>query len=172
VSWNPPVADRTAAERAITDFESRGLLYTDFQWELPDQCYAAADDLQEEVTRQMKELSREAPVFRQLDAIRDACRLFRNILRELGIERVSDHADLERLQSAKYLQALGALRDASGKQIMLLCVEYGIDIAPHLAVSLPPPNVLSDDDEASYNTTRCPNSLPTNYFHGAPSGSF
>jgi hypothetical protein len=144
VSWNPPIPDRTAAERAITYFESRGILYEDFQWEMPDQCYAGAAALREELTEQMKELSREAPVFRQLDAMRDGCRVFREKLRQQGVERITDHAMLQHHQKAEYLQALGALRDASGKQIMLLCVEYGIDIAPHLASTLPPPDVASD----------------------------
>lgn len=143
VSFNPPTADRTAAERAITDFEGRGLLYTHFQWEMPDQCYAAADDLREELTRQMKELSREAPIFHQLDAIRDACRVFREKLRQEGVERVSDHANLQHHQKAEYLQALGGLRDAVGRQIMVLCVEYGIDVAPHLAAKLPDPDAVS-----------------------------
>jgi hypothetical protein len=145
LSWNPPIPDRTAAERAITDFEGRGLLYADFQWEMPDQCYADAAALREELTEQMKTLSRDAPVFRQLDAIRDPCRLFRNKLRLQGVEQVSDHAKLQDRQKAKYLQALGALRDASGQQIMLLCVQYGVDVAAHLASALPAPNAVSDE---------------------------
>lgn len=145
VSWDPPISDRTAAERAITDFESRGLLYAHFQWEMPDKCYADADLLRKELTDQMKGLSRDAPVFRQLDAIRDACRVFREKLRQQGVERINDHAKLQHQQKAEYLQVLGALRDACGRQIMLLCVQYGIDVAPHLAGTLPPPDVASDE---------------------------
>ena len=93
----------------------------------------------------MKSLVRDTPVFRQLDAIRNACRSFRDKLRQQGVQGVNDHAALQDRQKAEYFQALGALRDASGNQIMLLCVQYGIDVAAHLAGTLPAPNTVSDE---------------------------
>jgi hypothetical protein len=139
VSWNPPLPERTAAERAITYLESRGLLYAEFQWENPDQCYADASTVRDELTRQLQELNRDAHVFRQVDAMRDACRVFRELLRQKNLETVSHHSELSDKQKADFFQTLGALRDTCGKQIMILAVEYGIDVADHLAACLPPP---------------------------------
>jgi hypothetical protein len=147
ISWNPPVSDRTAAERCITSLESTGLLYADFEWEQPNECYVAASRLRDELTRQLQELAREAPVFRQLDAIREACRVFRDTLRRKGFESVSHHSDLHDHQKAEFLQTLGALRDTCGKQIMLLAVQYGVDVAPHLAAWLPAPDAAKAEDE-------------------------
>jgi len=109
------------------------------QWENPDQCYEDASGVRDDLTRQMEGLTRDAPVFLQLDAIRNACRVFRDLLRQKNLERFSHHSELSDKQKADFLQALGALRDACGKQIMILVVEYGIDIAPHLAACLPAP---------------------------------
>jgi len=139
VSWNPPTLQRTAAERAITYLESRGLLYAEFQWENPDQCYEDASGVRDDLTRQMERLTRDSPVFLQLDAIRNACRVFRDLLRQKNLEKFSHHSELSDKQKSDFFQALGALRDACGKQIMILVVEYGIDIAPHLAACLPTP---------------------------------
>jgi hypothetical protein len=140
ISWNPPQSDRDAAERAITYLESKGLLYTEFQWENPDQCYADASNVRDEMTRQLQQLSRNGhDVYRQLDAIRDACRVFREVMRQKNLERVVHHSSLSDREKAEFLQALGALRDACGKQIMILAVEYGIDVASHLAACLPDP---------------------------------
>lgn len=143
ISWDPPISERTAAERAITYFESRGLLYTEFQWENPDQSYADAHTVRDEMTRQMQALSRpDAHVFRQFDAIRDGCRAFRDLLRQKNLETVSHYSDLTDKQRADFLQALGALRDTCNKQIMILAVEYGIDVAEHLAACLPTPELV------------------------------
>lgn len=142
VSWNPPVLERTVAERAITYLETRGLLYTEFQWENPDRCYEDADVMRAGVTSHMLELNRrEASVHFQLDVLRDACRIFRDILREQGLHRVTYYADLTDIQRANFLQALGAFRDTCGKQIMIFAVKYGIDVAEHLAVCLSDPEL-------------------------------
>ena len=142
MSWDPPISERTAAERAITYLESRGLLSAEFQWENPDQCYADASTVRDELTRQLQELSRDAHVFRQLDAIRDGCRAFRDLLRQKNLETVSHSSGLTDKQRADFLQALGALRDTCYKQIMILAVEYGIDVAEHLAACLPAPELV------------------------------
>ena len=147
ISWNPPVDDRTAAERCITDLESRGLLYADFEWELPAECYTQASKLREELTRQMQDLSRDAPAFGELDGMRDACREFRQTLREKDLQAVAYHQDFrDDLQKAEYLQALGALRHKCGQHAMSLAVAYGIDVAEHLAARFPKAEVTGDDD--------------------------
>jgi hypothetical protein len=144
VDWDPPVPQITAAERAITYLESKGLLYTEFQWENPNQCYADASALRDELTRQMLELPKESFVYRQLDAMRDACRVFRERLMKWKLYTVPYYADLNDKQRADFLQALGGLRDACGKQIMILQVEYNIDVADHLKACLPSSEADSD----------------------------
>jgi hypothetical protein len=149
ISWNPAVDDRTAAERCITDLEARGLLYADFDWELPAECYAESAKLRDELTRQMQELSRDAPAFRELDGMRDACREFRQVLRERGFQTIANRHDFrDELQKAEYLQALGALRHTCGRHAMSLAVAYGIDVAKHLADRFPKLDVAGDDDAA------------------------
>ena len=145
ITFNPSVAQRTVAERAITYLESEGLLYTPFAWEMPDRCYADADKLREKLTEKMEELSHDTYVFRQLDEIRNACRIFRDKLRRIGIQKVSDHSNLRPDLKAKYLEALGGLRNTIGTQIMLLSVEYHIDVAEHLADQLPPPDSTENE---------------------------
>jgi hypothetical protein len=146
ISWNPPLDDRTAAERCITDLERRGLLYADFEWELPAECYAESSKLRDELTRQMQGLSRDAPAFRELDAMRDACREFRLTLRERSLQTVANHHDFrDELQKAEYLQAIGALRYTCGRHAMSLAVAYGIDVAKHLADRFPRADVAEDE---------------------------
>ncbi|WP_368367240.1 DUF6650 family protein [Paraburkholderia youngii] len=137
VTWNPPPLERTAAERAITYLESKGLFYAAFRWENPNECYADASEIRDELTRQMLELAKDSHVYRQLDAMRDACRMFRNLLREGNLEKIGYYQELDDKQRADFLLALGALRYGCGQQIMTLAVEYGVDVADHLKASLP-----------------------------------
>ncbi len=142
IEWEPPVRQRDIAEKALTYIESRNLLDTSFEREeSPERTYYDAERIREELTKLMQEVSRDTAVFRQLDAIRAACSVFRRTLRERNIERYGFQSPIPtEVGKSQFLHALGGLRDACGRQIMVLCVEYGIDPPTKLVGCLPPPD--------------------------------
>ena len=144
ISWQPPVLERNIAEKALTYIESRNLLDVSFEREeSPERTYYDAERIRDELTKLMQEVSRDTAVFRKLDAIRQACSIFRRRLREDKLDRYGYASPIpDEVGKAQFLRALGGFRDACGIQIMVLCVMYGIDVPAKLASCLPPPDSL------------------------------
>jgi hypothetical protein len=142
IEWQPPVLERDIAAKALTYIESRNVLDVSFEKEeSPERTYYDAERNREELTKVMQEVSRDTAVFRQLDAIREACSIFRRRLREGKLEQYGYYSPIpDEVGKSQFLQALGGFRDACGRQIMLLCVTYGIDVPTKLVGCLPPPD--------------------------------
>ena len=142
IEWQPPVSERDIAAKALTYIVSRNVLDVSFEKEeSPERTYYDAEKIREELTKIMQEISWDTTVFRQLDAIREACSIFRRRLREGKLERYGYYSPIpNEVGKAQFLQALGGFRAACGIQIMVLCVTYKIDVPAKLAGCLPPPD--------------------------------
>jgi hypothetical protein len=142
LEWQAPVRERDIAAKALTYIESRNVLDVSFEKEeSPNRTYYDAEMIREELTKVMQEVSRDTDVFRQLDALREACSIFRRRLREGKLEQYGYNSPIpDEVGKAQFLQALGGFRDACGRQIMVLCVMYRIDVPAKLVGCLPPPD--------------------------------
>jgi hypothetical protein len=140
LEWQPPVRERDVAAKALTYIESRNVLNVSFEKEeSPKRTYYDAEKIRDELTEVMQEVSRDTDVFRQLDALRVACSIFRRRLREGKLEEYSHSSPIpDEVRKAQFLQALGGYRDACGRQILALCVTYRINVPANLASCLPP----------------------------------
>lgn len=141
VSWNPPESERKIARRVIAFLENRRVLFSPYEWEVPDHCVQSVIEMRHFLTSELQGLDSEKELAQNLRAMRAACRKFLDDDPWHGSPR--GHASRWMLESA-----LGELRGVFGIHIAKLAAEYGLDVEDDLAVILP------NTDEESPNGRR------------------
>lgn len=137
VSWNPPESERKIARRVITFLENRRVLYSPYDFEVPDHCSQSVIEIRHFLTAELQALDSDKEIAQSLRAMRAACRKFLDSDPWHGSPRGF------RAQST-FESALGELRGVFGIQIARLAAEYGLDVEDDLAAILP----ARDEDES------------------------
>ena len=135
VSWNPPESERKIARRVITFLENRRVLFSPFEWEMPDHCAQSVIEMRHFLTTELQALDADKELAQSLRAMRAAGRKFLDDDPRHGSPR--RHASRHMLETA-----LGELRGVFGIHIAKLAAEYGLDVEDDLASILP----AQDDD--------------------------
>lgn len=135
VSWNPPESERKIARRVIAFLENRRVLFSPYEWEVPDHCIQSVIEMRHFLTNELQALDSEKELAQNLRAMRAACRKFLDDDPWHGSPR--GYASRHMLETA-----LGELRGVFGIHIAKLAAEYGLDVEDDLAVILPE----ADDD--------------------------
>jgi hypothetical protein len=135
LSWNPPESERKIARRVITFLENRRVLFSPFEWEMPDHCAQSVIEIRHFLTEELQALDSDKELAQSLRGMRAACRKF--------LDDDPWHGAPRRTGSRHMLEsALGELRGVFGIHVAKLAAEYGLDVEDELAVILP----NSDDD--------------------------
>lgn len=142
LSWNPPEPDRQIARRVIAFLENRRVLFSPFEWEMPDHCVHSVIEIRHYLTAELQALDGEKEIAQTLRAMRAACRKFLDDDPSHG--RARGYAPRWRLENA-----LGELRGAFGIHIATLAAEYGLDVEDELATILPVADEDNDDERPS-----------------------
>ncbi len=56
VSWNPPESERKIARRVIAFLENRRVLFSPFEWEMPDHCAQSVIEMRHFLTTELQAL--------------------------------------------------------------------------------------------------------------------
>ena len=137
VSWNPPESERKIARRVITFLENRRVLFSPFEWEMPDHCAQSVIEIRHFLTTELQALDADKELAQSLRAMRAAGRKFLDGDPRHGFPR--RHTPRHMLETA-----LGELRGVFGIHIAKLATQYGLDVEDDLASILP-----AEDDDGS-----------------------
>ncbi len=138
VSWNPPESERAIARRVIAFLENRRVLFSPFEWEVPDHCAQSVIEMRHFLTHELLAIDANKEIAQSLRAMRAACRKFLDDDPWHGSPR--GHPSRWMLESA-----LGELRGVFGIHVARLAAQYGLDVEDDLAAILPSADEESDD---------------------------
>src|SRR5947209_17234776 len=80
VSWNPPEAEISVAQRVISALEDRRVLYVDSEMEVPEHCVESVLEIRKLLTKEIAPLPQDAEITQSLRAMRLACRKFLDVV--------------------------------------------------------------------------------------------
>ena len=136
VSWNPPEPERAIARRVVTFLENRRVLYSPYDFEVPDHCVHSVIEIRHYLTDELQKLDADKEIAKQLRGMRAACRKF--------LDDDPWHGSPRRWASRPMMEStLGELRGVFGIYLAQLAAAYGIDVEDDLASILP----MADDGD-------------------------
>ena len=91
VSWNPPEPERAIARRVIAFLENRRVLFSPFEWEMPDHCAQSVIEMRHFITHELQAIESSEEIAQSLRAMRAACRKF---LDERSVARLATDASV------------------------------------------------------------------------------
>lgn len=142
LSWNPPQSERDTVRAFLTFLEDRRVLYNPFQLEVEGEVEHSVHIIRRSCTESLSTLPETSRAAGPIRIIRAACRRFLDVphadFRNLYVRDFSDFR-----KRAGFFTALGELRASIGTQIVILAVEYEIEVEAELASIFP----LADDDD-------------------------
>jgi hypothetical protein len=126
--------DADSARRVLRFLENRRILWADHLEEEEAHCVASANDIRNELTRELQQSTLSTGMTQSLKAIRAASREF---VDEAGPDgRNFRHA--HGCEANPFALALGRLKALVGVQLALLVREFDLDVEPQLVSVLPP----------------------------------
>jgi len=142
VSWNPPESERKIARRVIAFLEDRRVLFSPYDFEVPDQCIHSVIEMRHYLTTELQGIDAAHEIAQTLRAMRAACRKFLDDDPWHGSPR--GYASRHMLENG-----LGELRGVFGIHVAKLSAEYGLDVEDDLAAILPSIDEESPDEPPS-----------------------
>jgi hypothetical protein len=140
VSWQPDESTIKVAKRVINFLEDRRVLYSPYEWEVPEHCVSSVLEIRKMLTDEIGKLSRKKELFHDLQLLRASCRKFLDEIQKYGIETRRSF-QMPSFSGRVFFSALGELQGSFGIYISKISISYGVDITGDLSNIIP----ITDD---------------------------
>lgn len=135
ISWQPDESEILIARRVLNSLEDRRVLYSPYEFEMPDHCIHSILDIRRLLTDEMNKLSQNSGLYKDLLFLRSACRKFLDPIN--STRNSSRYNNISSIDSWIFISALGELRGIFGIIISKISISYGIDIVGDLVKIVP-----------------------------------
>ena len=136
LQWKPVVAEISIACDLLRELEDKRVLYRPIDMEGTDPCLQSVFKIRDALTNSLKQIDSKSPLYKQVEAMRRACRAFCDVVGASGFNKVPNP-----VQQSILARELSRLRNSVGRGVGEIAIAYGLDIEDELAAAIPFNNI-------------------------------